>query len=337
MGRGRVRSSLSALLALLLVQVPAAPGGTSEPGTEAQPVTEDRYPPVRVQFPHGVVGLPDVVYSTVPGYRPLRLDLYLPRDAQGSTITRHPLILFVHGGGWETGHTRHAGAFSNWPLVLASVAERGFVVASIEYRLSGEARFPAAVVDVQNALQWLRDRDAAYAIDRERVALWGPSAGAQIAALAGLAPSGSDSQAGSIKAIVAWYGVFDVAALPETSRAGAASVATPQARYLGCEQGNCPAQLLKAASPIAHVQRASPALLLIHGRDDDIVPSDQSSAMHARCIAVGASCELLLLNEAGHSFVARSAAQTRTASLQALDRTLTFLAQRLAREPAQIQ
>ncbi len=339
MGRGRARRDLSALLALFLVQAAVAQGGGPVAATEAQAVVADRYPAVRVQFPGGVIGMADVVYSTIPGYRPLRLDLYLPADAPNAAHARHALILFVHGGGWESGHTRHAGAFANWPLVLASIAARGFVVASVEYRLSGEAKFPAAVVDVRSALHWLRAHDALYGIDRDRVALWGPSAGAQIAALAGLAPAsaGNDSIGTSIKAIVGWYGVFDVAALNPGSSSGAGSGDTPEARYLGCGPGSCPAQLLKAASPIAHVHRASPPLLLIHGRDDDIVPSDQASAMHARCLAVGASCELLLLDGAGHSFVASSAAQTRVASLLALERTLAFLEQRLAGDPRQLQ
>src|SRR5688572_309228 len=183
-GRGRARRELSALLALFLVHAAVAQGGGPVPATEAQAVVADRYPASRVQFPAGVIGMPDVVYNTIPGYRPLRLDLYLPADAPNAALARHPLTLFVHGGGWESGHTRHASAFANWPLVLASIAARGFVVASVEYRLSGEAKFPAAVVDVQSALHWLRAHDARYRIDRDRVALWGPSAGAQIAALA---------------------------------------------------------------------------------------------------------------------------------------------------------
>jgi acetyl esterase/lipase len=83
-----------------------------------------------------------------------------------------------------SGHTRQSGAFSNWPDVLSSLAARGYVVASVEYRLSGEAPFPAAEQDVKAAIRWLRAHAATYGIDKSRGLIWGASAGGQLAALA---------------------------------------------------------------------------------------------------------------------------------------------------------
>jgi acetyl esterase/lipase len=148
--------------------------------TAAHPVLEDRYPERRTAFAGGVVGFADLTYSVLPGFRPLRLDLYQPPGAPGS----HPLVVFIHGGGWMSGHTRHSGAFEDWPGVLASLAAKGYVVASVEYRLSGEAPFPAAIQDVKAAIRWLRARAPQYGIDRQRAIVWGGSAGGQLAALA---------------------------------------------------------------------------------------------------------------------------------------------------------
>ena len=129
--------------------------------------------PGALTSPTGVVGLADVTYAVIPGFRPLRLDLYL---APGATNKPHPLVIFVHGGGWQSGHTRHSGAFADWPGVLASLAAKGYVVASVEYRLSGEARFPAAIQDVKSAIRYLRVHSSEYGIDPARAVIWGGSA-----------------------------------------------------------------------------------------------------------------------------------------------------------------
>ena len=98
--------------------------------------------------------VPDVVYCSVPGYRPLELDLYLPRE-DGPV----PVIVHVHGGGWRRGSRRHP-----LPVLGADfydrLAAQGFAVAAIDYRLSGEARFPAALDDVRAAIGWVREHAA---------------------------------------------------------------------------------------------------------------------------------------------------------------------------------
>ena len=91
-------------------------------------------------FPTASLGLADLIYASPAGFRPVTLDLYLPAQRRMPL----PTIVFVHGGGWTGGHSRQAGAFENWPRVLASIAARGYVVASVNYRLSSEAVSPAA-------------------------------------------------------------------------------------------------------------------------------------------------------------------------------------------------
>src|SRR5262245_33576966 len=106
-------------------------------------VNADRYPETRVNFPGGVVGLPKVTFYS-PAGRAVWLDLYLPPASSGAA---RPFIVYMHGGGWSGGTARTTGTFEDWPSVLASIAAKGYVVASVDYRLSGEAKFPAAAQD----------------------------------------------------------------------------------------------------------------------------------------------------------------------------------------------
>ena len=122
-------------------------------------VATDPYPAHSVSFPGEVTGLPDLIYQIQPGYRPNRLDLYLPpKTFQGP----RPVIVFIHGGGWMGGGNRFSGAFDNWPDVLAAMARRGYVVAAVTYRFSGEAPSPAAPQDVKAAIRWLRANAAKF-------------------------------------------------------------------------------------------------------------------------------------------------------------------------------
>ncbi|MEO8896144.1 MAG: alpha/beta hydrolase, partial [Rhizomicrobium sp.] len=113
-----------------------------------------------VAFPGGVAAHRDIVYAAVGGFRPLTLDLYQtpskPKEAP------RPAILFVHGGDWVTGDARHLAGFADFPATLAALAAKGYVVASVNYRLSGEAHFPAAIQDVKSAVRWLRGHAGDY-------------------------------------------------------------------------------------------------------------------------------------------------------------------------------
>ena len=211
------------ILATMWLSTSAALPRVPDVPVEASPVLEDRFPQPKVAFAHDVESQPDLVYSVPPGFRPLRLDLYRPRNT-GSVTRGLPLVVYVHGGGWQSGHTRHAGAFANWPGVLALLASKGYVVASIEYRLSGEAPFPAAIQDVKTSIRWLRSKSAQFGIDPTSVIIWGGSAGGQLAALAAtsckvesLAPDPQSplaAQSDCVQGLVTWYGIFDFVNAP---------------------------------------------------------------------------------------------------------------------------
>ena len=136
-----------------------------------------------IAFPGGVAMHRDLVYDAMDGFRPLTLDLYeTPSKAKAAP---RPLIVFVHGGGWATGDARHLAGFADFPSTLAALAAKGYVVASVNYRLSGEAHFPAAVQDVKSAIRWLRGRATDYNIDASRVMGCVAEAGGQLAAMVG--------------------------------------------------------------------------------------------------------------------------------------------------------
>jgi acetyl esterase/lipase len=303
----------------------------------AAPVLDDRYPRAMVSFPQGVDSLPDLIYSTPAGFRPLRLDLYKPKKAS-SASSSHPLVIYVHGGGWSSGHTRHSGAFANWPGVLATLASKGYVVASIEYRLSSEARFPAAIHDVKTSIRWLRSKARDFGIDGSRVVVWGGSAGGQLAALAAttcdveaLAPVYAAPAAGQpaasealvavsdcVQGVVAWYGIFDLMRLPQLS------ADSPVAKYLGCIPAQC-AESVALASPITHLDSRDPPALLIHGNVDKVVPVDQSRAFHDALRAQNVSSKLIVIPDVDHSFIGASVSSTKEASLAALSATFAFI------------
>jgi para-nitrobenzyl esterase len=288
----------------------------------AQPVLDDRYPPRETRFADGVIGLAELVYSTPPGFRPLRLDLYRPASASSP----RPLVIYIHGGGWQSGHTRHSGAFENWPAVLAALAARGYVVSSIEYRLSGEAQFPAAIDDVRAALRWLRSKAGNFGIDPQRVLVWGGSAGGHLAALAAM-----QCEADCVQGLIAWYGIFDFSTLAGSVAGEPAD--SPPGKFLGCNRQRCDSTRLAAASPISFVRAGAPPVLMIHGADDRVVPIQQSRAFLARLEEQGVKATLLALPGVDHSFIGPSVQATRAASERAIDESFRFIDRTLQASP----
>jgi len=321
-------------------------GALAPPAVASHPVLDDRYPQHPATFPQGVVGIPDLVYESLPGFRPLHLDLYEPPGKAGS----HPLVIFIHGGGWVSGHTRHSGAFENWPGVLASLAAKGYVVASVEYRLSGEARFPAAIQDIKASVRWLRVHGSDYGIDKTRALVWGGSAGGQLAALAatscgvtalepatagvasGRAPAAVSPalESDCVQGVITWYGIFDFATLAAQAGASGQQVNTAgsaPSQYLGCALSSCSSAVLAAASAAHYVDSKSPPALLIHGTNDHTVPVQQSRDFYALLKSKGVLAEFVEIPGVDHSFIGSTPDATRVASLQALKKSFEFIDQ----------
>lgn len=306
--------------ALLPTQVSAQ---TRDFPTSATPVIEDRFPVVPVAFPGGVKAFRDVTYQTLPGYRPQIIDIYVP-----ATKGPHPLILYVHGGGWVGGHTRHAGALADFPKVLAKLASEGFVVASLEYRLAGEAAFPAQLQDSNAALRFLRQHAAEYGIDPAKVGIWGGSAGGHLAALTAVTcrETSVDPAAASdscIQAAVTWYGVYDFAGM-----AGPAGGNSPIPKLLGCA-GTCSDDKIRAISPVTYIDAKDPPFLLIHGETDKVVPVDQSRKGEAALRKAGVKVESIYIPGVDHSFIGATPEITRSATLRATNATFDFFHKQL--------
>lgn len=330
-GNQKVGSWLGAMaMAVALHAAPSDARADVSAETAAAPVLDDRYPRAKVSFGSDVQSDPDVIFNTPPGFRPLRLDVYRQVAPKGPS----PLVVYIHGGGWQSGHTRHSGAFANWPDVLAALARKGYVVASIEYRLSSEATFPAQIHDVKNAIKWLRSNAAKYAIDPQRTVVWGGSAGGQLAALAAttcgvesLAPESADksvsTQSDCVQGLVAWYGVFDFSTVPPPPP-GVDDAVSAAGKYFGCAPAQCTSKTL-LASPIAHIDAKDPPTLLIHGDLDKVVLVGQSRAFDAALRTKGVASELVVIPAVDHSFIGGSPEATRQASLQALSKTFAFI------------
>ena len=322
------RAFLTALTAAMLCcSTVLAAGPASMPDFEVadQLVPRDPLPEREIRWGDGSTVMTDVVYSTIPGYRPLHLDLY----RASIDATPRPLVVFVHGGGWWAANQRAASAFLNFPAVLANLAQRGYVVASIEYRLSGEAPFPAQLLDLQEAVRFLRANATRFGINPARVVLWGLSAGAQLAALDAVTcgtPSGdaSDKATGGesscVQGFVGWFGPYDLDAYVREAKSD-----TSVRALLHCGAEDCPASALARASPIRFVDGKDPPALLIHGTEDRQVLPTQSEAFAGRLRAAGVPVELLLIADVGHGVIGATPAATRDASRKALSVTFDFL------------
>jgi acetyl esterase/lipase len=246
----------------------------------------------------GVTVRRDVVYRSEPGIE-LQLDLYLPASRPA------PLCVWLHGGGWLRG-SRTARAAER----LLPVAAAGVAIAAVQYRLSGEATFPAPLDDARAAVRWLRRNAADLGLAADRVGVWGGSAGGHLAALLALCPDERDPELGdsSVQAAVCWFPVTDLTLRDTDVPAGRLppfvtgppDVPSQEARLLGAASVQEVADEARAASPVSHVHPGAPPFLLAHGDRDGLVPSEHSSTFHRELRAQGVPATLLLLAGANH-------------------------------------
>jgi acetyl esterase/lipase len=329
------------LAVLFTIAAGSASAGPPVADVGASTFRADVFPRSTVAFPGGVVATPNVEYANLSGFRPLLLDIY---RAAARVDGPRPLVIYIHGGGWRHGDSRTTGAFRNFPAVLASLAARGYVVASIDYRLSGEARYPAAVQDVNSAIAHLRLHASEWGIDPARVVLWGASAGAYLAAMSATtcddpryapalstgrmsrrqaAAASAAAVSHCVQAVVSWYGLFDLVPLA-AGRGSRRATADDVRQFLGCGRAPC-ADMAREASPLAHVSSSTPPMLLVHGTADTEVPFAQTVEMAAALRKAHVRVDMRLINGANHGLIGRNAAGTRRASLEALRRTFDFI------------
>jgi acetyl esterase/lipase len=265
---------------------------------------DDPMPERQIAWSNTAVTLTDVMYATIPGFRALHLDLY--RSVRATTPL--PLVVLLHGGGFAYGNARSGAAFRNLPVILSHLAETGYVVASVEYRFSDEAPFPAQVEDVQAAIRFLRANGARFGIDGTRVGLWGMSAGSYLAAMTAM----NCAEGSCVQGWVGWFGRYDF------------TNETPDANLrhlLSCGPESCSREVLEHFSPNRYADRRDPPVLLVHGAADQPLESQQ---LAERLRAVGATADLLLIPQAGHGFIGSTETATKDGLRQALTATFDF-------------
>lgn len=244
---------------------------------------------------------PDLVVTRHPG-RDLMLDLYVPADAAGPV----PVVVWVHGGAFLRGDRK------KMPERYGPLISRGIAVASIEYRLSHEATFPAQLFDVRAAIRYVRSESATLGIAPDALGLWGASAGGHLAALAGLLGNREQLQGEgdvhgdvSVRAVSEAYGPTDMttsAPAPKLATLPGLSGPSWSDRFLGGAPDELP-EIAEAASPLHHVHPNAPPFQICHGTADALVSWHHSWNLHTSLVAAGAKSELYLLDGYRHGFI----------------------------------
>jgi arylsulfatase A-like enzyme/predicted esterase len=263
---------------------------------------------VRPPVPPGVKRISDLEFAQVnePVPMSLLLDLYLPAGDAGTKPVEKkcPVVLWIHGGGWKHGSKEQC------PLVW--LAGEGVAVASINYRYSWQARWPAQIDDCRAAVAWLRREATTYGIDPERIVVGGASAGGHLAALLGTA----GTAAAPVQGVIDLFGPSDLLTMPPNmpgpDRTPEDLAASHGAKLLGGPVHERP-DLARAASALFHVSSDDPPFLIIHGDTDPLVPLDQSRRLDDALGKAGVSSTLVVLPGAGHGGPAFDAEAVRTA------------------------
>ena len=261
-----------------------------------------------------------------------RLDIWrradLPADA------RAPVLLHVHGGAWIIGDKEVQGE-----ILLTEMARRGWVGATITYRLSPGATWPEHIVDVKRAIAWTRDTIAEHGGDPSFIAITGGSAGGHLAALCALTAGDPEYQPGfedadtSVQACVPLYGVYDVADLAASGRREIVDLW--ERLVIKAPMASDPAAW-ERASPVARVHAGAPPMFVVHGRNDTLVPVEQARRFVEQLGAVSTQpVAYAELPQAQHAFeVLRSVRGIHTT--RAIARFLDVVRARLGNELAPV-
>ncbi len=280
--------------------------------TSGTGTAQESRPPQREgrNIPEDVRVLRDVVFGTGGG-RELTMHIVLPKAKSDAPM---PAYVWVHGGGWQGG-TKDGGVRQVLPLV-----REGFVGATIEYRLTGEAPFPAQIEDCKCAIRYLRAHAEKYNIDPKRIAVGGSSAGGHLVALLGTSggvmelegTGGWADHSSAVQAVVDLYGPTDFKAFVTTvGYEGHNRNGSPESKLLGGGEVLSNEGGIKRVNPITYVDKADPPFLIIHGTDDRTVPLNQSEAMHEALKSVDVESTLHVIEGAGHGGPAFSKPEIR--------------------------
>ena len=250
----------------------------------------------------------EVTYARAIGFRPLKMDIWLPRQAAAPV----PLVVWVHGGAFQLGDRRELPPTFAPDSVFRLLNEAGIACATVDYRHCLEAPFPAQLHDLKAAVRYLREYAADLGVDPERFGAWGESAGGHLVALLGLTGGREDLHGGlgaqghssGVSAVVDFYGVSSLVDIPPMNTPDglfppALTAAVPagmslQPEYMLVGGSDDPA-LLAAASPVSYVTAGAAPFLLIHGDSDGLVPHSQTDLLAAALAEAGVEDEVVSL------------------------------------------
>ena len=315
--RSRWAARAAAPALILALSVSAGLGG--EPASKAasapaRRAKQEKAPPTPLVVPEDVSLTRDIPYRE--GNEAWKLDLAMPKEPAKAA---RPALVFVHGGGWRSGDKGLAKFLGQ----AVNGAQKGYVCVSVNYRLSGEAPFPAAVEDVKCAVRWLRAHAQDYGVDPNRIGAMGISAGGHLVLMLGLAPK----EAG-LEGDGPWQ-EFSSMVQAVVSSCGPASFIGGRLEFLNRPGAflSGPEETLeertKQASPITYVGPNAPPMLIIQGTDDNTVPVAQADNLVEALKAAGAKdVTYMRLEGAGHGVFDQRIAETAPAMEAFFERTL---------------
>jgi acetyl esterase/lipase len=236
----------------------------------------------------------DVIYAAADG-RNLGLDLYIPAG-----VSRPPLLVWVHGGAWRSGTKAQV------PPIFV---ENGFATASLDFRQSTDARFPADVHDIKAAIRFLRAKAQEFGYRTDRIAIAGSSSGGHLAALVGVSNGvkelegtvgGYLNERSDVQAIVVYYGASNLMTILAQSTPFGLGVRRPALELLLGALPETVPSLAQMASPVVHVGPGDPPLLLLHGDQDPQMPINQSHELQGAYEKAGLDVWLDVVHGAAH-------------------------------------
>jgi len=278
--RMRLPVIATTLLALL--------GSTACPAPEAAAQRKRRFfDPDKIELER------DIEYGAA-GDRALKLDVLLPKQESDQP---RPAIVWIHGGGWRGGN-KASGLGRIAPLV----ATGEYVGFTVEYRLSGEAKWPAQVHDCKAAIRWIKAHAQTYNIDPQRIGVWGSSAGGHLVSLLGTSgdvealegENGTPDESTKVACVVDFCGPSDFFSfeMGENPR-------SPVGQLFGGKVSEHRAAA-QAASPVTHVSSDDPPFLIMHGTEDRVVPIQQAERLHKQLQENGVSSVFVKIEGGGH-------------------------------------
>jgi acetyl esterase/lipase len=244
----------------------------------------------------------DIPYADTDNPRQ-RLDLYLPKNSNSNKL---PVIVFFHGGGWMMGDKSQEDS-----RLMPFLRTGQYAGVSADYRLSGEAQWPAQIYDSKAVIRWVRANASKYGLDADHIGVWGISAGAHLVLMLGVSGDVPELEgdigpykgvSSKVAAVVNFFGPSDfLAIIGQPGHIDSTRSDDSMAKLLGGGLHENP-EKAKAASPITYVTANDPPMLTVHGTRDPTVPYDQAVRMDATLRKAGVTSYFITVKGGGHGF-----------------------------------